>query len=194
MPANPFKSNQDWLSRVRLAHAAGTSIACATCNRYHEGRDQGLQGHACTERRPCASPFGGDVFQHYEGKLTDDAFVSMCFVCGNHSAHTVQITGRNRRLGLCDEHRPMLDRIDSARRSAMLMGRAVVVTNLRTGHTQAITPKDAPDPATASLQGIMHKIMWEEAHDKHQRQANIAHQGLPRILTEGLGGDHIKPV
>lgn len=85
---------------LRIAVAAGLSIICATCTKYHQGRERGLE--TCTAVDGCGSPIVGDTFHEYEGPIKD--FLAFCFVCGQKSDKALDVKGHRRRIGVCLKH------------------------------------------------------------------------------------------
>lgn len=85
---------------VRIAMAAGWAFVCATCKRFHEGKEFGLE--RCTAREGCGSPIVGDTFHEYEGPLTD--FLRFCFVCGDPPTKGLKVAGHTRMVGACQKH------------------------------------------------------------------------------------------
>lgn len=93
--------------KVIQAMQTGLSAVCASCPKYWGARDRGLPGDKCLAQRPCGSPLAGDDFSEYSGdlKFVLDKF---CFVCGEKSHYGVRAKNRNRVIGICEEHFPML--------------------------------------------------------------------------------------
>jgi len=81
------------------------SIFCATCSRYWEAKDKGLD--FCQPPSACAGPLSGLDFPHYRGPITQtDRF---CFVCGGISVYGVRAKSGTltRTFGLCEVHPPL---------------------------------------------------------------------------------------
>ena len=98
--------------RVGLAVQGGVSVVW-TCERYWEGRDRGLLEPQCVTQRPCTSPLGGMAFPEYVGPISD--FTRWCFVCGATATRALAAKGNPRRVGVCDEHATLKDRVQGAR-------------------------------------------------------------------------------
>ena len=92
--------------KVALAVQSGLSTVCATCQKYWDGRDKGLEGDRCTSTKPCGSPLVGDDFHAYEGPMT--AFDQWCFICGEPPAAVIAKPGSKRRFGVCARHKAAL--------------------------------------------------------------------------------------
>lgn len=89
------------MNPLKIAEAVrgGLSPVCATCKKFWEGQERGLQG--CTGRS-CAGPLSGKDFPEYEGPISD--FSRWCFVCGEESTCAVQAPQSIRMIGVCDTH------------------------------------------------------------------------------------------
>lgn len=96
--------------KIAAAIHSGVSIVCATCNRYWEGREQGLPEPRCTVQKPCGSPFVRLTFPEYEGPMTD--FASWCFVCGARAEKGISVGSNPRVVGMCNRHIPMLTQLE----------------------------------------------------------------------------------
>lgn len=94
MPLNPVK--------VALAVSRGLSAVCATCEKYWDARDKGVEGDACLAADGCGSPIAGDVFHEYRGPMTQ--FDKFCFACGNQATHAVRVDMYVRVIGVCGKH------------------------------------------------------------------------------------------
>ena len=87
---------------VSVAQARGVSAVCSRCVHYHEARDAGIEGDACTRAGLCGSPLVGDCFSHYEGPITD--MRSLCFVCGGPPKYGIRSGNLIRQIGVCEAH------------------------------------------------------------------------------------------
>lgn len=87
-------------ARIRLLVSQGLSFVCATCKRWAEAEERGLE--RCTATAPCGSPIAGDSFHLYEGPIT--AFTQLCFVCGETPKVGIRVKGQMRILAVCEKH------------------------------------------------------------------------------------------
>ena len=92
--------------KVALAVQGGLSPICATCNKYWKAREQNVPDGRCLAVDGCGGPLVGDDFHEYEGPMTD--FSRWCFVCGEDAHAVVSVKGKNRLIGVCSKHMPML--------------------------------------------------------------------------------------
>lgn len=97
------------LAKVGLAVQSGLSSVCATCRLYWEARDRGLPEPKCLAKDGCGSPLKGDDFHEYAGPITN--FERWCFACGRDSKFGVRVQGRERLVGVCEEHVKWLDEL-----------------------------------------------------------------------------------
>jgi len=86
--------------KVQLAINSGLSAVCSTCTKYWEGQDKGLS--RCAALDGCGSPLAGDVFHEYDGPLT--VFDRWCFVCAVSADFGLEVSGKNRVVGVCKKH------------------------------------------------------------------------------------------
>lgn len=89
-------------AKVGLAVQGGLSTVCATCDRYWEARDRRLPEPQCLAKDGCGSPLKGDDFHEYAGPMTN--FERWCFACGADSRFGVRVHGRERIVGVCEDH------------------------------------------------------------------------------------------
>jgi hypothetical protein len=92
--------------------ATGVSPVCATCNKYWEGRANGLPRPKCVAQKPCGSPIAGDTFSEYEGPMTD--FTGWCFMCAGNSDFAVKVRDEARLIGVCKAHVGRLNELQAA--------------------------------------------------------------------------------
>ncbi len=94
---------------INKVMSKGLSFACANCDNYWWGVDQGL-GHcrAMEERRVCAGPMAGMAFPEYVGPLKGN-LVRFCFVCGAQPIAAAVARGGGDRVGICKEHLDFLE-------------------------------------------------------------------------------------
>jgi|WetSurMetagenome_2_1015567.scaffolds.fasta_scaffold02643_5 hypothetical protein len=97
--------------RVGLAVSKGTSIVCATCKRFWEGRERGLPEPRCTVQSPCGSPLAGLAFPGYDGPISD--FSRWCFVCGDQATHGVKAPRSAVVFGMCSKHITMVGSVQA---------------------------------------------------------------------------------
>ena len=88
--------------KIGLAVQGGLSTVCATCKKYWAARDRNIPGDTCLAKRGCAGPVGGGDYAEYDGPISD--LSRWCFRCGADSKYGVQVTGRQRIIGVCEEH------------------------------------------------------------------------------------------
>jgi hypothetical protein len=131
---------------VGQAIARGTSIVCATCRRYWEGRERGLPEPKCTVQTPCGSPLAGLAFPHYDGPITD--FARWCFVCGSNATSGVKAPESAVVFGMCDKHIGMVGTVEAVG----LNGRAV--QEVLSGRLRASPDKFFPPPKQTLGQAI----------------------------------------
>ena len=96
---------------VQSAIRGGLSFICATCNLYWSARDSGVDGDRCLSDSKCGSPIAGDDFHSYQGPL-GTGMDKVCFVCGAPSSLGVRARGRQRIVGICDSHLPLLKELE----------------------------------------------------------------------------------
>jgi len=89
---------------MKAAAASGLSVVCASCERYWEARDKGLQGDVCLASAACGSPFAGGTFHEYQGPITKHVFKHNCFVCGDAAVKALAKPGSDRSIGICSKH------------------------------------------------------------------------------------------
>ena len=92
--------------KIGLAVQGGLSVVCSTCKKYWGARDRNIPGDTCLAKRGCSGPVGGGDFPEYDGPVSD--LSRWCFKCGADSKYGVQVTGRSRVIGVCEEHVNML--------------------------------------------------------------------------------------
>jgi len=90
--------------RVAVYVAQGVSPVCAVCLRFWRGREFGLPGTRCTAVDDCGGPIKGDTFHEYEGPMSEGRFSDWCFVCARESKYGILVSGRERIVGVCEEH------------------------------------------------------------------------------------------
>lgn len=82
----------------------GLGFACAHCDNYWWGVDQGLRHcKAHEERRDCAGPLAGMAFPEYRGPLKGH-LVRFCFVCGVQPIAAAVARAGGGRVGVCQTH------------------------------------------------------------------------------------------
>lgn len=85
---------------LKSAIATGLSMVCATCKKYTDAQERGLD--KCLSVDGCGGPMRGDTFHEYEGPITD--FLRYCFVCGGPSTKGIRVAGHTRLIGACENH------------------------------------------------------------------------------------------
>lgn len=151
-----------WLGLVNRAIQTGVSCVCATCDRYSEGRARGLPGAQCTAPSTCGSPIGGDTFTHYKGPMTD--FTRFCFVCSGEASQVVKVGERERLIGICDKHVPLLHKLSPMETSEDTRLLTVVGSQGRRALLQLL-----PKPKKTELQRAIDATEEEWAHEDKKR-------------------------
>ena len=89
-------------NKIALAMASGLSAVCATCKKYWEAQDRGLN-ERCSSTIRCGSPLAGDTFSDYDGPMAGGLHL-WCFVCGGKSHFGIRVNGRPTVIGACKDH------------------------------------------------------------------------------------------
>lgn len=108
MPLDPVQ--------IALGMSTGLSAVCSTCSLYWEARSRGIPAPKCLAKDGCGSPLAGDDFHEYKGPITD--FRQWCFVCGKQPKFGVRVNNSLRVVGVCEEHRALLDQLKPVGRPA----------------------------------------------------------------------------
>lgn len=95
-------------ANVALLVSKGVSFVCATCTRYWEATDRGLDSCMAHQRKKdCAGPLKGKTFPEYDGPLLNN-LAHCCFVCGQKPDALV-VTGDGGSVGVCNAHQSVLE-------------------------------------------------------------------------------------
>ena len=94
---------------IATAVSRGLSIVCATCEKYWDARDKGIEDDKCLAVDGCGGPMAGDVFHEYKGPMT--AFDRFCFVCGESATHAIRVKDLVRVIGCCARHTELVGQI-----------------------------------------------------------------------------------
>lgn len=131
------------VDHARALVAQGLAFVCSLCERFWEGRDQGLS--VCTAVAGCRGPIGGGAFHEYKGPLTN--LESWCFRCGTSATATIEVPGGVQRIGVCRVH--LKDLPNWA--SEIPSNKVLVIHNAGLVSVHNLTRKQAPPRKTPVL-------------------------------------------
>ncbi len=94
----------------------GYAFTCAMCSKLWRSKQQGNDKcEAGMKGLTCNGPMVGSDFPLYEGPLTNESRMSLCFRCGQESDFGVKMAAGNKILGVCKQH---MDEFSVWRRSS----------------------------------------------------------------------------
>lgn len=96
--------------RTAAFMAQNYPVICATCVKLPKGINRGLGGCGVST---CGGPMhrsGPRAFPDYDGPIPSESLSTICLKCG-HSKIARQVVIGERRLGLCESHKGIFDKM-----------------------------------------------------------------------------------